>query len=137
LSLDELEQKIVETKKRGLNLLIENELIADLRGEYYSGLLKRKMNRITDQVRRNVLFMTKIHGQTISPSKIKEFMGMDADTNIHRIIYGESALTSLRTAILIAEFYGVPVEILLFQDIEPNVETFRKLYPALFRQNRD
>lgn len=64
-------------------------------------------------------------------------MGMDADTNIHRIIYGESALTSLRTAILIAEFYGVPVEILLFQDIEPNVETFRKLYPALFRQNRD
>lgn len=137
MSLDELESKIVEVKKRGLNLLIENELIADLRGEYYSGLLKRKMNRITEQVRRNVLFMTKIHGQTISPSKIKEFMGMDVETNIHRVIYGDSVLASLRTAILIAEFYGVPVEILLFQDIEPNVETFRKLYPALFRQNRD
>ncbi len=64
-------------------------------------------------------------------------MGMDVDTNIHRVIYGDSALTSLKTAILIAEFYGVPVEILLFQDIEPNVETFRQLYPALFRQNRD
>lgn len=137
MSLDELESKIVEVKKRGLNLLIENELIADLRGEYYSGLLKRKMNRITEQVRRNVLFMTKIHGQTISPSKIKEFMGMDVETNIHRVIYGDSVLASLRTAILIAQFYGVPVEILLFQDIEPNVETFRKLYPALFRQNRD
>lgn len=137
MNLDELESKIIEVKKRGLNLLIENELIADLRGEYYTGLLKRKLSRISDQLRRNVLFMTKLHSQTISPAKIKEFMGMDVDTNIHAVIYRDSNLTSLKTAILIAEFYGVPVEILLFQDIEPNVETFRKLYPALFRQNRD
>lgn len=137
MTLDELDKKIIEVKKRGLNILIENELIADLRKEYYNGLLKRKMTRITDQVRRNVLFMTKIHNQTISQGKIKEFMGIDVETNIHKVIYGESTLASLKTAILIAEFYGVPVEILLFQDIEANAETFRQFYPALFRQNRD
>lgn len=64
-------------------------------------------------------------------------MGMEVENNLHKIAFGDSNLTSLKTAILVAEFYGVPVEILLFQDIEANAETFRQFYPALFRQNRD
>jgi hypothetical protein len=137
VTLDELDKKIIEIKQRGLNVLVENELIADLRSQYYSDLLKRKLNRITDQLKRNVMFMGKLHGEMVSPNKIKEFMGMEVENNLSRIIFGDSTLTSLKTAILVAEFYGVPVEILLFQDIEANAETFREFYPALFRQGRD
>lgn len=137
MTLDELDKQIIELKKRGLNILVENNLIADLRNRYYSELLKRKLNSISNQFRRNVIYMGKLHGQMISSSKIKEFMGMEVENNLHKIAFGDSNLSSLKTAILVAEFYGVPVEILLFQDIEANAETFRQFYPALFRQNRD
>ena len=64
-------------------------------------------------------------------------MGIQIDANLSKILYGEYTLSSLRTAIVIAEFYGVPVDILLFQDLEANAETFKQLYPALFRQSRN
>ena len=137
MNLDQLDKKIIEVKRRGLNILVENELIADLRNQYYTLLIERKINRISDQVRRNVNFLQRAHGETISSNKIKEFMGMETEYSFNKIIYENNSLTSLKTATLIAEFYGIPVEILLFQDLEANVETFRQLYPALFRQNRD
>ena len=137
MTLDELDKKIIEIKQRGLNVLVENELIADLRSQYYTLLLERKISHISDQVRRNVLFLQRAHGQTISTNKIKEFMGMEVENSFNKIIYENNSLTSLKTAILISEFYGIPVEILLFQDLEANVETFRQLYPTLFRQGRN
>lgn len=137
MSLDELDKKIIEIKKKGLNILLENEFIADVRNQYYTQFIDKKLNHISHQVRRNIFFMNKIHKNNISASKIKEFMGIDIENNFNRIAYEETKLTSLKTAIIISEFYGLPVELFLFQDLETNEETFRQLYPSLFRQGRD
>lgn len=137
MHLDELETKIIEIKKRGLNILLENELIADVRGQYYNQLLEKKLNQISNRVRRNILFMNKIHKNNISSNKIKEFMGIDVENNLNKIAYEDYNITSLRTAILISEFYGLPVELFLFQDLETNEETLRQFYPTFFRQSRD
>jgi hypothetical protein len=137
VTLDELEHRIIELKKRGLNILVENELIAELRSQYYDTFIEKKLDSITNQVRNNVRFLGSLHKEFISSNKIKEFMGIQVDGNLGKILYGEYTLHSLKTAIIIAEFYGVPVEILLFQDLEANAETFKQLYPALFRQSRN
>ena len=137
MTLDELDKKIIEVKRRGLNILVETELIADLRSQYYEKLVERKLENISAQLRRNVVFLGNAHKQTISSAKIKEFMGINLEFNIHKIVYGDAKISSLKLAIYIAEFYGVPVEILLFQDLEANAETFKQLYPSLFRQSRD
>lgn len=137
MTLDELDRKIIELKKRGLNILIENELLADLRGRYYETAIDKKVESITNQLRKNVFFLGTIHDQNVSYSKIKEFMGITTDSNLNKILYEDYSLTYIKTAITVAEFYGVPVEILLFQDLEANEQTFRQLYPALFRQGRN
>jgi hypothetical protein len=137
VNLDELEKKIIEVKKKGLNILIENELIADVRGQYYNELIEKKLNAISDRVRRNILFLNKLHKNNISGNQIREFMGIEVEPNLNKIAYESYNITSLRTAIILSEFYGVPVELFLFQDIESNAEIFRSIYPALFRQSRD
>lgn len=137
MTLDELERRIIELKKRGLNILVENELIAELRSQYYDTFIEKKLDSISNQLRRNVRFLGTLHNEFVSSNKIKEFMGIQIDANLSKILYGEYTLSSLRTAIVIAEFYGVPVDILLFQDLEANAETFKQLYPALFRQSRN
>lgn len=137
MTLDELDHRIIELKKRGLNILIENELIADLRSQYYNTFIDKKLDSITNQLRNNIRFLGGLHNEFVSSSKIKEFMGLQVDNNLNKILYGEYTLHSLKTAITIAEFYGVPVDILLFQDLEANAETFKQLYPALFRQSRN
>jgi len=137
VTLDELDHRIIELKKRGLNILIENELIADLRSQYYNTFIDKKLDSITNQLRNNIRFLGGLHNEFVSSSKIKEFMGLQVDNNLNKILYGEYTLHSLKTAITIAEFYGVPVDILLFQDLEANAETFKQLYPALFRQSRN
>jgi len=137
VTLDELERRIIELKKRGLNILVENELIADLRSQYYDIFIDKKLGSITNQLRNNIRFLGGLHNEFVSSSKIKEFMGIQVDGNLNKILYGEYTLNSLRTAIIVAEFYGVTVDILLFHDLEANAETFKQLYPALFRQGRN
>jgi len=134
---EELEKKIIEIKKRGLNILIENELIADARSQYYKKLIDKRINAISNQVRKNVIFLGSFHKNNVSRAKVKEFMGMDVDQNFNKILYEDYKLSSLRTGILISEFYGIPVDLLLFQDLEANAETFKQLYPAIFRQSRN
>ena len=128
MTSDELDKKIIEIKKRGLNNFVENELIADLRKEYYEKTIEKKIHRLSDRFRANVLYLNRLHKENCSSNKINEF---------NKIIYEENRLYSLRQAIIVAEFFGLPVELLLFNDLEANGNTLKAEYPALFRQSRD
>lgn len=137
MTFDELDEKIIGIKKRGLNILIENELIATVRKEYYEKEIEKKVKHISDRFRKNVYLLNKAHGDTCSAQKIKEFMGIEIDYSINKVLYEEKGLYSLKHAYIIAEFFGLPVELLLFQDLEANYEILAKEYSALFKQNRN
>jgi hypothetical protein len=136
MTSDELDIKIIEIKRRGLNNFVENELIADLRKEYYGKAIEKKIHRLSDRFRSNVLYLSRIHKEACSAQKIKEFMGVDMPNDFNKILYEESKLYSLRQAIIVSEFFGLPVELLLFTDLEANGNTLKTEYPALFRQSR-
>lgn len=137
MTIDELEKKIIEIKKRGLNIIVENELIATLRGDYYEKLIDRRMNSITELFRKNVRYLGVIHQQAIYSEVVKEHMGLNPEVNINKIIYGNYNVSNLKAAIIVAEFYGLPVEYLLFTDLEANAKTLKEQYPALYRQSRN
>lgn len=136
MTADELDRKIIEIKKRGLNNFVENELIADLRKEYYIENIDKKINRLTERFRANVLYLNRLHKENCSSNKIKEFMGLMMPNDFNKILYEHNNLYSLRQAIIVAEFFGLPVELLLFNDLEANGNTLKAEYPALFRQSR-
>jgi hypothetical protein len=52
-------------------------------------------------------------------------------------IFGKKRVGSLRTFFLVGEFYGLPVELLLFNDLETHGDILKKTYPALFKQSRN
>jgi hypothetical protein len=133
---DELDKKIIEIKKRGLNNFVENDLIASLRSEYYEKAIDKKIFNLSSRFKQNVLYLNKLHRQNCSVQKIKEFMGLDMPNEFNKILYEEGKLYSLRQAIITAEFFGLPFELLLFTDLEANANTLKEEYPALFRQSR-
>jgi hypothetical protein len=136
MTLDDLEDKIIGIRKRGLNILLENELIALVRKDYYDVEIDKQILHITERFRKNVSFLNGLHKQNCSAEKIKEFMGVDIDKSINQILYGTKNMYSLKQAIIISEFFGLPVELLLFQDLSINRERFEKEYPALYKQSR-
>ena len=134
---DELDKKIIEIKKRGLNNFVENELIAGLRSDYYEKAINKKISSLSSRFRENILYLNRLHKQNCSAQKIKEFMGLDMPNDFNKILYEEGKLYSLRQAIIAAEFFGLPIELILFTDLQANADTLKTEYPALFRQSRD
>ena len=136
MTLDEYEQKIISIRKRGLNILLENELIAIIRKEYYEELMFQNLQYISETLRKNVSMLNQMHGENCSANKIKEFMGLETETHLNKILYENRNINSLRSAMMISEFFGLPVEMLLFQDLTINPEHVKKEYGHLFKQNK-
>ena len=136
MTLDELEKKIISIRKRGLNILLENELISLVRKDYYEELIDENLRYISNNLRNNVSMLNKMHGEACSSGKIREFMGLDVDATLNKILYDDKSITSLKTAIMVAEFFGLPVDLLLFQDLTINPDYVKKEYGHLFKQNK-
>jgi hypothetical protein len=136
MTFDELESKTIGIKKRGLNILVENELIARVRKEYYDAQIEKQIQHLSNRFRQNVRFLNRIHGEACSAQKIKEFMGVEIDNSINKTLYEEKGIYSLKQAYIVAEFFGLPAELLLFNDLEVNYEHLSKEYSNLFKQNR-
>ena len=133
MTADELDKKIISIKKRGMNILLENELIAEVRGEYYSEIIYKKQKHISDRFRENIIFLSQQYKEFISVNKLKEFMGIDVENSLTKFLYNDQNINSLKIAIAVSEFYGIPVELLLFQDLKTNVETLKKFYPSFLK----
>lgn len=137
MTFDELEKKIIEIRKRGLNIVVQTELIATIRGEYYNKLIAKKHKATSDLFKKNINYLASLHKQKVTSNLIQESMGLQPDINLNKIVYGNLMINNIKTAITVAEFYGLPVDLLLFNDLEANAKTLKEVYPALFRQGRN
>lgn len=137
MTADELEKKIIAIKKRGLNIMVEQDLIAQLRAEYYSEKVHRKISNMSALFVKNLNYLAKMHRDMVTVNKIRLHMGVMLNHDEDNVFRGESNLYSLRVATIAAEYYGLPVDYLLFTDIEANEQTFLERYPALIQQNRN
>ena len=137
MTAEELEAKIIAIKKRGLNILVEQDLIRDLRSTYFGIKINNRVQAITETFRRNVEFLSRLHKDQVTVNKVNRYMGVRLRPEEDAIIMENKSLYSLYVAIVVAEYYGLPVELLLFKDLSANETLFREQYPTLLKQNRD
>ena len=137
MTYDELDKKIIDIKKKGLNIILEASMIAEIRESFYNVRIDEKMQEISNTFVKNVRYLETLHGQFPTYGKIREFMGVIAHPDHNDYIFGKKRVGSLRTFFLVGEFYGLPVELLLFNDLETHGDILKKTYPALFKQSRN
>ena len=137
MTADELEKKVISIKKRGLNIMVEQEMISQIRAEYYTDRFRTKSEELTNRFVRNLGLLSKIHRDMITANKVRLQMGLNITHEDEKVYRGEYRLNNIRLAMIAAEYYGVPLEILLFKDITTDEQLFRQQYPTLIRQNRD
>jgi hypothetical protein len=137
MNYDQLEDKIRSIKKRGLNIMVENELIADARKTYHEERMRKKLETMADLIRRNNNFLGKIHGEYCSAQKIKSFMGLETSGNLNKALYENGIFYNLHSIYAVAEFYGIPMELLMYTDLEANEDIIKREYPAIIRQGRN
>jgi len=137
MNYDQLEDKIRSIKKRGLNIMVENELIADARKTYHEERMRKKLETMADLIRRNNNFLGKLHGEYCSAQKIKSFMGLETSSNLNKALYENGIFYNLHSIYAVAEFYGIPMELLMYTDLEANEDIIKREYPAIIRQGRN
>lgn len=136
MTADELDKQIREIKKKGNHYIVEQSQISALRKEYYMTLQYKKLRSITATFYNNVQLLSKIHKVYPRSTSIKEYMGIEVDHSFDDMMKNQNSLYNIHHVILVSLFYGVPVELLLFQDLTINEERIKNEYPAIFKQNK-
>lgn len=134
MTVDDLDKKIINIKKRGLSKLVEIQLIGEVKGQFYKERIKNTENSISAQFHKNIEFLSAKLKSFPSASNIKEFMGITPDQYYDSFIKNKSNIFSLSQVLLASQYYGLPIDLLLFHDLSLHVEHLRKEYPAIFKQ---
>jgi hypothetical protein len=133
MTLDQLDKKIIEIKKKGLHKVVELEQIRKVRGEYFQEKSEKTFQTISQRFMKNIVFLSIKFKSFPSSGNIKEFMGVTPSNSYDAFIKSNSEYFSIKDAILVSEYYGVPVNLLLFDDIELYGEQIWKEYRSLFQ----
>ena len=133
MTLDELDKKIIEIKKKGLHKVIELEHIRKIRGEYYEKKTEKSLQALSSRFFKNIMFLSNKFKSFPSGNNIREFMGISPSSTYDAFVKNYSDFFSIKDVILVSEYYGVPVNLLLFDDIEIYGEQIWKEYPTLFK----
>ena len=136
MTLDELEQKIIEVKKKGLAKIIELKQIKDIRSVYYKERIQRAEDTISNRFYKNLLYLANRFKSFPSNSNIEEFMGMSFSPFYDNFIKNQAGMLPIKDMILISEYYGVPLNLLIFEDIEIYGEQIWKEYNTIFKQSK-
>lgn len=135
MTLDQLDKKIIEIKKKGLHKIVELEQIRKVRGEYFEKKTEKSLDTISTRFFKNIMFLSNKFKSFPSANNIKEFMGISPSVTYDAFVKNHSQFFSIKDAILVSEYYGVPVNLLLFDDIEIYGEQIWKEYNSVFKQS--
>ena len=136
MTYDELDNKIIAVKKKGLSTILEISQIAELRSDFYKERMQSDLDFISDRFHANVEVLSRIHKVKPTVNNFKEFMGLTVDSAYTNFLFKNGTMTYLPFALYVSYFYGVPVEMLLFSDLELHEQTIKQKYPFVFQQNQ-
>jgi len=136
MTYEELDSKIIEIKKKGLSTILEISQIASLRSDFYRERMQQDLDFISDRFHSNVEVLSRIHKVKPTVNNFKEFMGLTIDSAFTNFIFKNGTMTYLPFALYVSYFYGIPLEMLLFSDLELHEQTIKQKYPFVFKQNQ-
>lgn len=137
MTLDEFEQEVLKIKKKGLTKLTEINEIAKVRTKYHTHRISVDHKKISDQINRNIDYLRVKTRISPTASRVREFMGIRTDDYYSDAVKGNNLFYSFPQVIIIAQFYGLPVELLVFHDLKAYGTELWEKYPALFKQSTD
>ena len=137
MTLDDFEQEVLKIKKKGLTKLTEINEIQKVRNKYHTTRIDADIEKISDRIHKNVAYLSATVRVAPTPSRIKEFMGIQTDSYYSKCLNGTLKFYSFEQAVIIAHFYGLPVELILFHDLKAYGKNLWQEYPALFKQSTD
>lgn len=135
MTLDELDKQIIAIKKQGLTPYVERNQIARVRQKYYFEKIAADKERYTTLFLSNVAFLNKIHKSACTRYTVEDNMGIKTDDFFQALLEGRGQLFNFEHILLVAAFFGVPPDLILFVDLQANEQTIRNEYPSLFKQS--
>ena len=136
MTYDQLDSKIIDIKKKGLSSILEISQIASIRSDFYREQMQQDLDFISTRFHSNVEVLSRIHKVKPTVNNFKEFMGLTIDSAFTNFIFKNGTMTYLPFALYVSYFYGIPVEMLLFSDLELHEQTIKQKYPFVFQQNQ-
>ena len=114
---DELNQKISEVRRRESSIPVQKAEISRLKRHYFTENINTKLTEISERVRKNIEFLKLKMGRALTVNNIIEHMGINVDIGVQEFIRENGLMYSTKMAIIASEFYGIPVEDIMFKDL--------------------
>lgn len=133
---DDLDKKIISIKKKGLPKVVELQQLKELRSEYYSGKINTLENSLGKRLFKNINYLATRFKSFPSNSNIQEFMGITLSPYFDVFIKNQKGIPPFKDIFAISEYYGVPVNLLIFDDIEIYGEQIWKEHNSVFKQSK-
>jgi hypothetical protein len=135
MTLVELEKEIIAIKKQGVTPYVERHQIARARQKYYIEKIIADKERYTTLFLNNIAFLNKIHRSKCTRYNIEDNMGIKTDDFLQTLLEGKGQIYNFEHILLVASFFGIAPDLILFVDLEANEQTIRNEYPSLFKQS--
>jgi hypothetical protein len=133
MTLSNFEKEIIAIKKQGLTPYVERHKIAQARQKYYVEKISADKEMYTSLFLNNIAFLNKIHKSWCNRNNIEENMGIRTDDYFQLLMDGKLPLYNFEHVLLVAAFFSLPPDLILFNDLEANEQTVRKEYPFVFK----
>lgn len=136
MTLDELDKKLINIKSKGLPKVVELQQIKEVRSEYYRERISNIENSLSARIFKNINYLATKFKSFPSNSNIQEFMGVTLSPYFDVFMKNQGGLLPFKDMVAISEYYGVPLNLLIFEDIEIYGEQIWKEYNTIFKQGK-
>ncbi len=136
MTRDEYYNKINEINYGPEREIVKDKMKRALRGQYFEQAIDQRTMSTQDLIERNFRFLARITGRKCTPKTVSEYMCYNAPPDFYDFFQEGYRFSSLKTLNMIAEFYGIPTRMLMFDELETYGDDFIKKYPGLIGQNR-
>lgn len=118
MKAEDFHLKVQEIKSLGMRQLSEDMAIQKLKGEFFDHQVLVASQAIRDRLQRNLDYLSLVFKKRPSHKALKENMGCKLPEDLKDWIQNfEGKISTLRAIVILAMFYGVPEEDLMFIDM--------------------
>lgn len=137
MTFDDLDREVNLIRKKGLSPFVQDNLIKQVRQKFYDEKIANDLKTTFAQVHRNMKFLERQLKVSATSSNIKDFLGVALPFNYQDWYLGRETVLRLEIAAIVANYFAVPLDLIMFTDLEANERTIKEQYPLIFKQSRN
>lgn len=118
--LDEIVDEIYKIKRLALPYMQERAELSEIKYKFFSKLMQRYRIELRDRLHRNLEYLHSRTKVRMTPSNIREFMGISIPDELENLLLARSnelPLNYLPSILTIGMFYGIDPTLLLSEDL--------------------